>query len=201
MTRHEYAETWKLLAHADAKVHLEIPEMLTALRALRTEPAASPEFPFVLLAGERRAYNANQIFRDPAWRKTDRDGAMRMHPDDATALGLGDGARAVCTSARGALEVTIQLDDSVRVGMVTLPHGYGMRYQDGAPNGPQLNRLTAAEHCDPIAKTPFHKHVPVRVSRIPTPARTSARRSPRSGSAAASARRPASPALRRGRRA
>jgi anaerobic selenocysteine-containing dehydrogenase len=165
MTRHEYAETWKLLAHADGKVHLEIAEMLAAVRALRTEPAPSSEFPLVLLAGERRMYNANQIYRNPAWRKIDPDGAMRMHPDDARALDLTDGARAVCTSARGALEVTIQLDDSVRVGMVTLPHGYGMRYQDGAPNGPPLNRLTAAEHCDPIAKTPYHKHVPVRVAK------------------------------------
>jgi hypothetical protein len=47
--------------------------------------------------------------------------------------------------------------------MVTLPHGYGMRYRGGAPVGPQLNRLTASDHCDPLARTPFHKHVPVRV--------------------------------------
>jgi hypothetical protein len=50
--------------------------------------------------------------------------------------------------------------------MVTLPHGYGMRYRDGAPNGPQLNRLTTSEHCDPIARTPFHKFVPVSVRAI-----------------------------------
>ena len=161
ITRHAYEDTWSFLRHADGKIHLAIPEMLEALRALPREP--EPVHPFVLLAGERRAYNANQIFRDPTWRKTDHDGAMRIHPTDASALGLGDGARATCTSDHGELEVTIRLDDTVRTGMVTLPHGYGMRYRDSSPNGPQINRLTSSEHCDPLARTPYHKHVPVTI--------------------------------------
>ncbi|MEP6864286.1 MAG: molybdopterin-dependent oxidoreductase [Deltaproteobacteria bacterium] len=163
-TRHDYEDTWSFIRHDDGRIHLAIPEMLEALRALAREPEAS--HPFVLLAGERRAYNANQIFRDPTWRKNDREGAMRMHPDDATALGLAAGARAVCTSDAGELEVTIQLDDTVRSGMVTLPHGYGMRYRDGAPDGPQINRLTSSEHCDPLARTPYHKHVPVTIRAV-----------------------------------
>jgi anaerobic selenocysteine-containing dehydrogenase len=161
ITRHEFADTWSFIRHRDGKIHLEIPEMLAALRALRDEP--EPADGLVLLAGERRSYNANQIFRDPSWRRIDPEGAMRMHPDDAAALGLEAGSRAICTSAAGELQVAIEVDDSVRRGMVTLPHGYGMRYRGGAPNGPQINRLTTAEHCDPLARTPFHKHVPVRV--------------------------------------
>lgn len=161
ITRHDYDDTWSFLRHRDGRIHLAIPEMLEALRALVREPATS--HPFVLLAGERRAYNANQIFRDPTWRKTDREGAMRMHPGDAAALGLAAGARATCTSDAGELDVTIQLDDTVRAGMVTLPHGYGMRYRDGAPDGPQINRLTSSEHCDPLARTPYHKYVPVTI--------------------------------------
>lgn len=163
-TRHRYEDTWAFLRHADRRIHLDVPEMLTALRALAAEPR--PTHDLVLVAGERRAYNANQIFRDPAWRRTDRDGAMRMHPDDARARGLVDGGRALCTTARGEIEVTIEIDDALRTGMVTLPHGYGMRYRDGAPNGPELNRLTSSEHCDPLARTPFHKYVPVQVRAV-----------------------------------
>jgi hypothetical protein len=33
--------------------------------------------------------------------------------------------------------------------MIALPHGYGMRYRDAAADGPQINRLTPSEHCDP----------------------------------------------------
>src|SRR6185436_8382190 len=81
ITRHRFEDTWTFLKHDDRRIHLEIPEMLAALRALANEPISA--HPLVLIAGERRSYNANQIFRDPAWRKADREGAMRMHPDDA----------------------------------------------------------------------------------------------------------------------
>ena len=69
----------------------------------------------------------------------------------------------MCASDTGEIEVTIEIDEGLRPGMVTLPHGYGMRYGGGDPIGPQINRLTASEHCDPLARTPYHKHVPVSV--------------------------------------
>jgi anaerobic selenocysteine-containing dehydrogenase len=161
VTRHEHADTWSFIRHEDRRIHLAIPEMLTALRALRDEPREIP--PLVLIAGERRSYNANQIYRDPAWRKVDPHGAMRMHPDDARARGLADGSRAICTSETGEIEVVVELDDALRPGVAVLPHGYGMRYRGGDPVGPQINRLTAGHHCDPLARTPYHKHVPVSV--------------------------------------
>jgi anaerobic selenocysteine-containing dehydrogenase len=161
VTRHEHADTWSFVRHRDGRVHLDVPEMLAALRALRDEPEAAPDL--VLMAGERRAYNANQIYRDPAWRKTDPQGALRMHPEDARARGLTQGARAVCATARGELEVTVELDPGLRRGLVTLSHGYGQRYRGGPPVGPKLNRLTSGDHCDPLARTPYHKHVPAQV--------------------------------------
>ncbi len=164
VSRHEHADTWRFIRHSDRRIHLDVPEMLSSLRSLRDEP--EPSDGLVLMAGERRAYNANQVLRDPAWRKVDPHGALRMHPDDARERGLGSGARAVCTSDTGEIEVTIELDEGLRRGMVALPHGYGMRYRGGAPLGPEVNRLTSGDHCDPIARTPFHKHVPVRVRAV-----------------------------------
>lgn len=165
ISRHEYPDTFTFLRHDDRKIHLAIPEMLTALSALAEEPEPDATFPFVLIAGERRAYNANTIYRDPAWRKNDPDGALSMHPEDATQLGLKDGDRASCRSAKGQVEVVVHTTDTLRRGVVSLPHGYGLRYQDGAPTGPLLNRLTDGAHRDPIAATPFHKYVPVRIAR------------------------------------
>ena len=114
-------------------------------------------------AGERRTYNANAIFRDPAWRKQDKEGALRIHPSDADSLGLADGTKARVRSATGVIDVSVKRDESVRRGMVTLPHGHGTRYGDSEPIGPALNQLTSAEHCEPFTRTPFHKHVPVRI--------------------------------------
>jgi anaerobic selenocysteine-containing dehydrogenase len=170
LSRHEYGEVWSLLAHEDQRAHLDVPEMLSALGELAREVppnTANAEFPFVLLAGERRMYNANAIFRDPAWRKQDKDGALRIHPADADALGLSDGKRARVRSARGVIEVSVKRDESVRRGMVTLPHGHGTRYGDSEPLGPALNQLTSAEHCEPFTRTPFHKHVPVQLEALP----------------------------------
>lgn len=165
-SRHEFAEMWRFIANKDGRVHLEIPEMLYELRGLRGEQLPGADYPFVLMAGERRSYNANQIYRDPAWRKVDPHGALRIHPADAAALGLADGERARCSSAHGSLEVVVEIDDALRRGMVTLPHGYGMRYQDSEPIGPQVNRLTTLAHCEPLTRTPMHKYVPARVEKI-----------------------------------
>ncbi|MGH8493163.1 MAG: molybdopterin-dependent oxidoreductase [Moraxellaceae bacterium] len=167
LSRHEFSETWSFIKHKDGRIHLDVPEMLQEWKDLKHETPPGAEFPFILLAGERRSYNANQIFRDPAWRKVDPHGAMRMNPDDATELQLQEGARAVCDSGHGQVDVVIEIDEGMRRGVVSLPHGYGMRYGDSEPLGPQLNRLTSGAHCDPLSRTPFHKYVPVRIR--PTP--------------------------------
>lgn len=177
ISEHYFQDLWTFIKNPDRKIHLEIPEMLAELQHLNhdsheTTPTAShatdEHFPFILMAGERRSYNANQIYRNPAWRKTDKQGALRIHPQDAHALGIAQDDTVLCESKGGALEVIANIDDSVRPGMVTLPHGYGMQYAGGAPNGPALNMLTQSDHCDPFTKTPYHKHVPVRLSKVPT---------------------------------
>ncbi len=167
----EYEESWNFIRHKDGLVHLEIPEMLAALGELdATEPAIAADFPFTLVAGERRSYNANTIYRDPAWRKTDPDGALKVHPEDAASLGLSDGSWARCESKRGAAIVRVEINDTLCRGMVTLPHGYGMEhpFADGQRHrtGAHINELTAAEDRDPIAGTPYHKYVPVRITRV-----------------------------------
>ncbi|HWJ06581.1 MAG TPA: molybdopterin-dependent oxidoreductase, partial [Steroidobacteraceae bacterium] len=124
MSRHRYEDVWSLVRTPDKRIRLEVPEMLRELDALAGESLDSGPYPFVLMAGERRSYNANQIFRDPAWRKIDHEGALRLHPADAARLGLEKGDRAVVESHTGRIEVVVDIDDSVRPGVVTLPHGY-----------------------------------------------------------------------------
>jgi len=63
--------------------------------------------------------------------------------------------------------VQVKICDSVRPGVVSLPHGYGLDYPDEngerKAHGPLINLLTDAKRCDPISATPFHKYVPVRL--------------------------------------
>jgi anaerobic selenocysteine-containing dehydrogenase len=165
ISKHEFEEVWSLVKTADKKIHLHIPEMLVELRKLNTESLINDDFPFILMAGERRSYNANQIYRDSAWRKTDPKGAMRMHPEDAAEMGVENGTEVTCTSNVGSINVVVEIDKSIRRKMVTLPNGYGLRFKDNEPLGPQLNMLTASDNCEPFTKTPYHKYVPVKITK------------------------------------
>ena len=150
----------------DRKLHVALPDLLDAVRDLAaTTPVADPAFPLVLAAGERRSFTANTIIRDPAWRKKDRGGALRVHPDDAAALGLTDGGRARLVTARGAAEVEIELSDTMRRGSISLPNGLGLAYPDGGA-GVAPNELTSTAARDPFVGTPWHKHVPARLEAL-----------------------------------
>ncbi|MBW8010481.1 MAG: molybdopterin-dependent oxidoreductase [Chloroflexi bacterium] len=166
---HTYPETWELVKHKDGKIHLTIEEMLEEMGALATEEDLfNSDFPLILAAGERRDYNANQVMRHPEWRRNDPHGAMRIHPEDASDAEVEDGQRVLCESETSAIEVEVMLDSAQRLGFVSIPHGYGMKYPDPETEemvqyGPRLNLLTSSMHSDPIAKTPYHKYVPVRI--------------------------------------
>jgi anaerobic selenocysteine-containing dehydrogenase len=166
ISKHEYDEVWELVKNKDKKVYLEVPEMFEAMQALQHEPKDSDDYPFVLMAGERRGYNANQIYRNPAWRKTDPKGSLRMHPEDAAELALTTGAEVICESERGSIKVFVELDNTVRRKVVSLPNGYGFSYKGNKPEGPELNMLTKGSHCEPLTKTPYHKYVPVKIRKV-----------------------------------
>jgi len=82
----------------------------------------------MLAAGQRRMFNANQIFRDPAWRRDDPDGALLINPADLDALGASDGDWLAVESAVGRLVARCKADDSMRRSQLALPHGYGQSY-------------------------------------------------------------------------
>jgi anaerobic selenocysteine-containing dehydrogenase len=145
----------------------ELLEWLGKPDVAQTTP--DPDFPFVLAAGQRRMFNANQIFRDPAWRRSDPDGALLVNPQDLVELDASDGGWLAVQSPRARIVVRGQADASMRRGQLALPHGFGQAYPaaDGArlTNGPRVNLLTTGAHRDPIAGTPYHKNVAVRIEK------------------------------------
>lgn len=166
-SEHRYEDVWSLLKTKDKRIHLAIPEMLVELKGLTGQiDGTSAEYPFILASGERRSYNANQIYRDPAWRKVDPHGALRMHPDDAKTLGLSEGDAIACASRHGEVMTVVEFDDGMRRGCVSLPHGYGARFQNGPPNGPELNQLISGQDCDPLSRTPYQKYIPVQLRNL-----------------------------------
>jgi anaerobic selenocysteine-containing dehydrogenase len=170
-TLDEPRDAWSYVPHPDHRVPLAIPELLDLFTALDRTTAVhtTDDFPFVLAAGQRRAFTANTIFRDSTWRLRERDGRLRVNPRDADRLGLADGAPAQVTTRSGSATATIEVDDRMRPGHAALPNGLGLDLptDDGTERtGVALNTLTDRHWRDAVAGTPWHKHVPTRIEPV-----------------------------------
>ncbi len=166
--RHAFEDSWDRLETADKKINAAVPELYDTIRSLATTrpAAASEEFPLFLAAGERRSFTANTILRHPDWRKKDRGGALFVHPEDAAALGLESGGRALLTTRGGRVEVEVAVSDRMHPGHVSLPNGMGLSNQEADPVGVAPNDLTSSGDRDEFAGTPWHKSVPARLSAL-----------------------------------
>jgi anaerobic selenocysteine-containing dehydrogenase len=163
--------TWRRVRGDDGRVQLALPDLLDELAGLagETPPGDDPAWPFVLSAGERRSFTANTIMRDPAWRKRDGEGALRISPVDAERLGIDAGGKARVSTRRGSLVATVEIHEGMQPGHVSLPNGLGLDHPDGegrVVTGAAPNELTATDDRDPWAGTPWHKSVPARVEAV-----------------------------------
>jgi anaerobic selenocysteine-containing dehydrogenase len=96
---------------------------------------------------------------------------LHVHPADAEALRLQTGDRVRVTSRVGAVEVPVELTDTVMRGVVSLPHGYG----HGVPGtqltvaaehaGASMNELTDPAEIDPLSGTAVLSGIPVQLER------------------------------------
>jgi anaerobic selenocysteine-containing dehydrogenase len=146
--RDEWPDVLRRIGTADGKIHPTLPDLLAELeRLLGSAPAAPDEaFPFVLSAGERRSFTANTIIRDPAWRKKDAEGALRISIEDAASLGVVTGDTVHLTTRRGSVAVSVEVSDSMQRGHLSLPNGLGLDYPAGdgtTTTGAAPNELTA----------------------------------------------------------
>jgi anaerobic selenocysteine-containing dehydrogenase len=156
---------WIRRARPSGRLDLAIPELLAELAGLPAEDELTdPDFPLILSAGERRSNTAQTLIRDPAWRKRDPQGALRISPEDAQALGLKADTIVEVVTRRGRCSTPIEITDMMRAGNISLPNGLGLSHGPGGPiTGVPPNELTSSGRRDWLAGTPWHKHVPARI--------------------------------------
>jgi anaerobic selenocysteine-containing dehydrogenase len=169
ITDDTYDESWRRLR--GRPIQLDVPELLAEVAGLAARPLPdSREWPFVLSAGERRAFTANTIMRDPTWRRRDPHGALRISQSDAEHLGVGLGDRVRVTTRRGSAEVEVEPTPRMRPGHVSLPNGLGLGVagpgEQPETTGVAANELTAVEDRDEWVGTPWHKSVPARIEAL-----------------------------------
>ena len=90
-------------------------------------------------------FTANDIFRDPAWRKQDTDGRLRVSAEDAARIGLTDGA-ARTSARRGERSALVEVSPAMQPGHASLPNGFGLSHDARGRDrcdrrGPELAHL------------------------------------------------------------
>jgi anaerobic selenocysteine-containing dehydrogenase len=95
---------------------------------------------------------------------------LQVHPDDAARHGLTDGGPARVVAATGSVVAPVEITDSVRPGVVSLPHGWG---HDVAGvelavatehAGVSSNTLSDPRSVDPLSGTSVLNGIPVEIT-------------------------------------
>jgi assimilatory nitrate reductase catalytic subunit len=116
---------------------------------------ATDDFPLILLTGRGTSaqwHTETRTGKSQVLRKlAPKDLCLEMHPADARALRIRDGARVTITSPRASVTAIARLSLCMLPGQVFLPM-----------HDPSVNRLTHASF-DPHSRQPSYKHSSVRV--------------------------------------
>ncbi|MFJ6796320.1 molybdopterin oxidoreductase family protein [Streptomyces sp. NPDC091268] len=142
---------------------------LPRLRAALAERPAG-----LVLVGRRHLRSNNSWLHNvPALVGGSNRCTLHVHPADAERLGLADGGRARVTADGGSLEVPVEVTDTVRAGVVSLPHGWGhdrpgtrMAVAAAAP-GVNVNQLLDGRLLDPLSGTAVLNGFPVILTPLP----------------------------------
>ena len=151
------------------KIEVLIPELEQGVLDLTPENEVQdlvmPEaFPLILNAGRHMKYNINTLMRNPEWNQGKRACTIAISPADADVLQLVDGQNVRITTEAGSAMGDLEVSDQVRKGMVLVPHGFGLIYEDQI-YGINANFLTKNTNRDPLG-TPIHRFVPCRIESV-----------------------------------
>jgi anaerobic selenocysteine-containing dehydrogenase len=176
--------------HDDRKVHLDAPGIAEEIERLNERPA-DPDFPLSLIGMRELRSENSWMHNSPLLQRGGRVQTARIHPADAEAIGVADGARVAVISPNGRIELPALLTDEVKQGVVAIPHGWGHKgsgswrtanssgagKSDGNGNGKpvpgteggvNINLLmsTEVEDVEPLAGMAHLNGVPIRLEAV-----------------------------------
>jgi anaerobic selenocysteine-containing dehydrogenase len=148
-------------------------DALARCARLFDETTAEIERGGLRLIHKRDAWMHNSWFANlPRMRRGGRDtNPLGMHPTDAAARGLADGAEVTVTSAHGEITASIEHDEDLMPGVVSMVHGWGhagsprLRVAHAAPgSNPNALLPTGGDSFEPLSSQAHMTGVPVTVA-------------------------------------
>ncbi|MFG1807243.1 molybdopterin-dependent oxidoreductase [Streptomyces sp. NPDC049040] len=125
--------------------------------------------PLVLIGRRHLRSNNSWMHNVPALTGGSNRCTAQLHPQDAARLGLGDGELARIKGDGGEIIVPVEITDTLRRGVVCLPHGWG-HDRDGTrltaaarEPGANVNQLLDGSRLDPLSGTAVLNGFPIQV--------------------------------------
>ncbi|MFL5845362.1 MAG: molybdopterin oxidoreductase family protein [Solirubrobacteraceae bacterium] len=145
---------------------------LLAEREAARAAAVAGGFDLTLIGRRQLRSNNSWLHNSPRLMKgADRCTAL-LHPDDAAARGVSDGARVRVSSAVGSIELPVEVSDEIRPGVVSIPHGFGHHRKGvgwtgaAAKAGVSVNDITDPSVVDRLTGNAAFNAVPVRLEAL-----------------------------------
>ncbi|MEU1077207.1 MULTISPECIES: molybdopterin oxidoreductase family protein [unclassified Streptomyces] len=136
------------------------------LPRLRAALGARPDG-LVLIGRRHLRSNNSWLHNIPSLNGGSNRCTLHVHPEDAAHLGVREGDLVRVTADGGAVEAPVEITDSVRTGVVSLPHGWGhdrpetrLGVAAGRP-GVNVNQLLDGSRLDPLSGTAVLNGFPV----------------------------------------
>lgn len=150
------------------RVETATPELIADLKRLHR--SLEDETPGLVLIGRRELRSINSWAHNlPKLIAGKSRCVLLLHPEDAAPHALDTGDRVVLKTSVGAIEVPVEITQSIMQGVVCLPHGYG-HHRDGARlnvarehAGVSFNDLTDPSEIDPISGNAVLNAIPVQL--------------------------------------
>ena len=129
--------------------------------------------PLRMVAGPARNFLNSTFTETPTSREREARPTVKIHPSDAEASGIVDGALTVVGNDRGQIRLHAEVTDEVRPGVVVVESVWP---SDAFVDGRGINHLTTADRVEPAGGAAFHDtSVWLRPSEAPVDAAPSSR--------------------------
>ncbi|MEM9189876.1 MAG: molybdopterin dinucleotide binding domain-containing protein, partial [Myxococcota bacterium] len=141
----------------DGRVTLDAPRILAdlpRLEAFEAEQASYPRDELLLIGRRERRSHNSWLHNLPRVRGPSRQEAL-LHPDDADARGIDDGAVIEICSTEGTIRLHARVTEDIARGVVAVPHGWG--HQDAqlshaaALKGGNINAVIPGGAMEPVS--------------------------------------------------
>jgi anaerobic selenocysteine-containing dehydrogenase len=144
----------------------DVARLRAALDAAR---AGSGDAPLVLIGRRQLRSNNSWMHNVDVLVKGKPRCTLLVHPADAARYGLVDGAPAEVASRVGVVTIPVEVTESIRPGVVSIPHGWGHDRPGarlgvaGLHAGVNSNLLADGDRFDPLSGTAVLNGIPVTV--------------------------------------